>query len=76
MSGGDFQLTGGFWFETTSGDCNAIGVAGLFDMADFVTCMSDPHEAIAPSCVCFDVNNTSAIDRADFAEMQTSFLGE
>ncbi len=35
MTGGGFQLTGGFWFEQPPGDCNATGIADLLDHSDF-----------------------------------------
>jgi hypothetical protein len=76
MTGGDFKLTGGFWFETPPGDCNADGLVGLLDQRAFVDCLTGPDVDIAEGCECFDVNRSGTIDLADFAENQIGFLGE
>lgn len=78
MTGGDFKLTGGFWFETPPTDCNADGVPNLLDHKAFVDCLTGPGNdiVIADECRCFDVDGSETIDLADFAEFQRSFLGE
>src|SRR3989304_4093527 len=37
MTGGDFTLNGGFWFEGVPSDCNEDGVGNLFDYDPFPT---------------------------------------
>jgi hypothetical protein len=76
LTGGEFTLTGGFWFETPPGDCNQDGGTGLLDMRSFTDCMTGPSGAPAGNCRCFDVNHTSSADLIDFAEFQTAFNGQ
>jgi|CXWL01.1.fsa_nt_gi hypothetical protein len=76
MEGGDFKLTGGFWFETPPGDCNANGIADLGDHEEFVDCMTTPADiGPSPGCECYDVDGNEKIDLADFAQNQVSFIG-
>ena len=76
MTGGGFQLSGGFWFEQPPGDCNATGIADLLDHADFSDCLTGPGGGLAaPDCDCFDVDNDGDNDLLDFAEFQVSFTG-
>ena len=39
MYGGDFQLTGGFWFEFPPTDCNDDGLVSLLDHETFTACL-------------------------------------
>ncbi len=74
MTGGGFQLTGGFWFEQPPGDCNATGIADLLDNADFADCFSGPGGGLpTPDCNCFDVDGDNDADLLDFAELQVAF---
>jgi len=77
MTGGEFTLTGGFWFESPSGDCNVNGFVDLADHAAFVDCMTTPED-IGPDlgCECHDVDGNQRIDLADFAENQRVFIGD
>ena len=75
MTGGDFKLTGGFWFEIPPGDCNADGIVGLSDHPRFLDCLTGPAGGIELGCECFDVNHNGTIDLADFSENQIGFLG-
>ncbi len=74
MTGGGFDLTGGFWFTLAAGDCNEDGGVGLLDVDDFEGCMTGP-EGGPPTggCRCFDVNRSSTVDLADFALIQSTF---
>ena len=74
MSGGEFTLTGGFWFETPVGDCNNTGAVNLVDYDDFESCLSGPGGGLlAPECNCFDVDGDEDVDLFDAAEFQDSF---
>ncbi len=74
LTGGGFQLTGGFWFEQPPGDCNATGIADLLDHADFADCLSGPGGGLLmPDCNCFDVDADNDADLLDFAELQVAF---
>ena len=69
-------MTGGFWFEQPPGDCNATGIADLFDHGDFIDCLSGPEGGLSdPDCDCFDVDNDIDADLFDFAELQIAFEG-
>lgn len=72
LSGGDLELTGGFWFEIVPADCNEDGAVTLFDFADFATCLFGPQipDGVGPLCACFDLDGNAAIDLADFALLQ------
>ena len=73
MTGGGFQLTGGFWFEQPPGDCNATGMADLLDHADFADCLTGPGGGLpTPDCNCFDVDGDGDADLLDFAELQVA----
>ena len=76
MTGGDFKLSGGFWFETPPGDCNGNGVRDLGDHAGFVDCMAGPGNDILGGCECFDVDGSGTVDLADSSAIQRGFHGE
>ncbi len=74
LTGGHFELTGGFWFGLAPDDCNSDGGVNLYDYYDFEACLagpnSDPGQAYCP---CFDLDGDRDIDLVDFAEFQTFF---
>ena len=74
LDGADFRLTGGFWFETQLGDCNANGVRDLGDHAGFVDCMTGPNVQAEGDCLCFETSGDGAVDLLDFAEIQREFV--
>jgi len=74
-TGDGFDLTSGFWQPFAPTDCNEDGYVSLFDYAAFVMCLTGPDAPPATECACFDVNQDSAIDMADFAASQTVFSG-
>jgi hypothetical protein len=73
MSGGDFELIGGFWFGIPPADCNDDGLVNSSDTRTFVPCMSGPATAPSTACRCFDVDRNDRVDLADFASMQIGF---
>jgi hypothetical protein len=75
MTGGTFELTGGFWFETPPGDCNEDGGTSLVDHESFVDCISGPLSTAAGACRCFDVDGSGSVDLIDFSKIQTVFSG-
>ena len=75
MSGGDFQLTGGFWFAIPPGDCEEDGDVDLFDHAEFESCLAGPSSAPGLDCRCFDVDRSGTVDLMDFAIAQAGFTG-
>jgi hypothetical protein len=76
MSGGDIDLTGGFWFEVRIGDCNDTGCVNLLDYADLEACLSGPDGGLpAPECNCFDIDGDNDVDLLDSAQFQHSFTG-
>ena len=77
MSGGDFSLTGGFWFPLAPTDCNADGGVDLLDYGDVEPCLSGPHGGLAfPDCNCFDLDNDGDVDLSDVARFQVEFTGD
>ena len=76
MSGGDFEMTGGFWFSVVVGDCNSDGTVNLLDYESFLTCVTGPNGGpVSPECACFDFNDDDDVDLLDFAAFQVSFTG-
>ena len=75
MSGGGFELTGGFWFGIPPGDCEDDGDVDLFDHAGFEACVTGPGRAVEFDCRCYDLNRSGTVDLADFAVAQTRFTG-
>lgn len=66
-----FELTGGFWFGVSPGDCNSDGGVDLHDHGDFEACMAGPR--IEPPCEsypCFDRDGDRDVDLADYAILQ------
>jgi hypothetical protein len=74
MTGGAFELNGGFWFPLDLGDCQEDGDVDLLDHDLFESCLTGPG-GVAPvgSCRCFDVNASGHVDLIDFAEIQAAF---
>jgi len=76
LSGGAWELSGGFWFPLAQTDCDEDGGVNLLDFGLFETCAEGPVEkAPTPECRCFDVDGSATIDLADFAELQNQFGG-
>lgn len=76
MTGGDFTLTGGFWFALAAGDCNTDGGVNLFDYDSFQACLAGPGGGLPTSeCACFDINRDGTVDLQDFAQFQIGFSG-
>jgi len=75
MAGCEFQLTGGFWFETPPGDCNATGLVDQLDYFDFdlEVCITAPVGGIVPGCECFDVDRSGSVTLRDFGIVQRHF---
>ena len=77
MSGGGYNLTGGFWFEIPVGDCDYDGVVGRGDIRSFTDCADGPGSPFAPAeCVCSDFDGDGDIDLRDFAGLQIEFAGQ
>ncbi|MHC4695319.1 MAG: hypothetical protein ACYTFA_01100 [Planctomycetota bacterium] len=75
-SGGELELSGGFWFPLATGDCNSDGGVNAFDYSDFGPCLSGPGTGLlTPDCNCFDIDNDEDVDLSDVAQFQRSFTG-
>jgi hypothetical protein len=75
LTGGTFQLTGGFWFEAPPGDCNNDGAANLLDVSPFEDCATGPGgPPAAGPCRCFDLDDSGRVDLRDFAAFQRRFV--
>jgi hypothetical protein len=76
LSGGIFALTGGFWFEVVSSDCNEDGVVDLVEYDAFEPCLTGPGGNAPPTaCACYDLDDDGVITLADFATVQDMFNG-
>ncbi len=65
MSGGDFQIVGGFWPMTASscscyGDMNADGLKNASDIQKFVTCFIN-----GGSCTCAELDGSPGLTTGD-----------
>jgi hypothetical protein len=76
MSGGGFELTGGFWFSLASGDCNEDGGVNLVDYGNFEPCLSGPDGGVVAGCACFDFDQDNDADLLDAARFQRAFTGQ
>jgi hypothetical protein len=75
MAGGDFELTGGFWFALAPTDCNDDGGVDLVDYDAFEACLSGPAGGVPTGCACYDVDQNGDVDLHDFAVSQAVFTG-
>jgi len=75
LSGGEFQLSGGFWFPIPPGDCNNTGGVDLLDYDDFDECLFGPGGGFQPECRCFDFDDDGDVDLVDYAVFQAAFTG-
>ena len=73
LSGGDYALTGGFWFGIAPGDCDFDGDVDLSDSVPLGACLSGPDVPVPPDCGCVDLNRDGHVDLADFAAFQQLF---
>ena len=74
MTGGAFQLTGGFWFEAPPGDCQSDGKADLLDFDLLAGCLTGPAIPVSGQCRCFDLDGSGTIDLADFGDFARALM--
>lgn len=75
LNGGEFSLSGGFWFELSPTDCNDDGTVDLLDHELFTGCLAGPDGGVPGGCECLDVDRSGAIDLRDFAVAQAAHSG-
>jgi len=75
QAGGEFDLSGGFWFELAPTDCNDDGIIDLLDHASFTRCLAGPGGGVPNGCECLDVDASGAIDLRDFSAAQCAHNG-
>ncbi len=73
LSGGLFELNGGFWFELSPTDCNEDGAVDFLDLWRLMRCVSGPAESVAEECRCLDVDASDTADLRDIAALQRAF---
>lgn len=77
MTGGEFELAGGYWFGIPPTDCNDDGLVSLFDHEAFAACFLGPTGGLDESpCPCFDVDRDGDITLNDYAQLQAGFTGQ
>jgi hypothetical protein len=77
MTGGEFDLFGGFWFKLPPTDCNDDGLVSLLDHETFSGCLLGPDGGIDTSpCPCFDVDSDGNVTLGDYAKLQAGFTGQ
>jgi len=76
VTGGHFELSGGFWFRVEPGDCNSDGGVNLFDYSDLEPCLAGPDGGLTTArCACFDLENDEDVDLVDVARFLEGFSG-
>lgn len=74
LSGGPFQITGGFWLQVAPTDCNEDGVINLTDHSSFTHCLTGPVPSNATDFECFDSNQDNKVDLRDVSVAQIGFF--
>lgn len=75
LVGGEFELSGGFWFGLSLADCNDDGIVNLLDHEALTRCLVGPGGAVPGGCDCFDVDRGGTVDLRDFAAAQLAHTG-
>ena len=75
ITGGGFELTGGFWFAVAPGDLDEDGGVSLLDYETFLPCLTGPAASVVSGCESCDVNRSGTVDLRDFTELQAAFTG-
>jgi hypothetical protein len=70
MSGGTFELVGGFWSAVDSCSGAALNLAAY---ANFAACLAGPDISTGPACTCLDLDADGDADLRDFAKFQVNF---
>jgi len=79
MTGGAFELVGGFWSLASAGapsapgDCDADGDVDLTDFTFFAGCLVGPGGGLGPECGCLDLDGNGDVNLLDFSEFQLVF---
>lgn len=81
MTGGGFEVSGGFWpgalgvGPPVPGDCDGDHRVDFDDFGIFGACMTGPGSGIIPECSCADLDGDGDSDLTDFALFQRAFTG-
>jgi len=81
MTGGGFEVSGGFWpgalgvGPPVPGDCDGDHRVDFDDFEIFGACMAGPEFGVIPECSCADLDGDGDADLADFALFQRAFDG-
>ncbi len=85
MSGGEFELSGGFWLAAAAtppdtcgplpGDLDRNGHVDLVDYSTFSSCFSGPGISADPGCECADMDADGDVDLVDFSSFSAAFNG-
>jgi len=80
MTGGNFELAGGFWpiaadIPVVLGDCDGNSLIDLSDYGCFNACFAGPRIGLMTGCDPFDFDGDDDVDVMDFAVFQMRFNG-
>lgn len=76
LTGDEYGITGGFWYEIPTGDCTADGYVDYFEHEQFSGCLTGPGAGEQfEECLCFDIDRNGSIDLLDYASVQAAFTG-
>ena len=81
LTGGRYELAGGFWPAITDGcpalfgDSNGDGDVDLDDYSVFQACLAGAGSGLGAGCECLDLDDNGSVDLLDFAEFQVAFTG-
>ncbi len=77
MTGGGFELSGGFWpgvaEPSCSGDLLGDGDTDIDDYEVLADCLVGPGQAVASGCEPTDLDTDGDVDLVDFAAFQVAF---
>jgi hypothetical protein len=77
LTGGDYEVTGGFWINLPPTDCNDDGLVNFADHQQLSDCLLGPGGGLsAKPCPCYDVDGDRNVTLRDYGNLQSAFVGQ